>query len=73
MEPLHVVVTIFTAEDGKKVVHTYGPFTEGQANYQRNRMLEVGTGAKGKLEAYATKILDPERRTPFIWGKDPAK
>lgn len=77
MEPLHTVVTIFTAENGKKVVHTYGPYTEGQADYQRRRMIEVaGRAAQeegGTLEVYTTKILDPERRSPFIWGKDPAK
>lgn len=77
MEHLFSVVTIFTASDGHKIIHSYGPYTEQQANYQRRRMLEIAGdtahGKGGKLEAVATKILDPERRTPFIWGKDPAK
>lgn len=77
MEDLHTVVTIYTAPDGQRVVHSYGPYTRGQADAQRRRMLEVaGSAAEeqgGTLQAHVTKILDPERRTPFIWGKDPAK
>lgn len=73
MEPLFSVVTIFTASDGQKIVHSYGPYTEQQANYHRRRVLDTSMAAAGKLTAHATKILDPERRTPFIWGKDPAK
>lgn len=77
MEPLFSVVTIFTASDGQKIVHSYGPYTEQQANYQRRRMLEIAGSAAhdkgGTLQAHATKILDPDQRTPFIWGKDPAK
>lgn len=77
MEPLFSIVTIFTGPDGQKIIHSYGPYTEQQANYQRRRTLEItGSAARaqgGTLEVHATKILDPERRTPFIWGKDPAK
>lgn len=77
MEPLYTVVTIFTAPDGQLVIHSYGPFARGQADSQRRRMIEVAGGAAeeagGKLLVATTKILDPERRSPFIWGKDPAK
>lgn len=77
MEPLFSVVTIFTDSTGHKIVHSYGPYTEQQANHRRRRMLKdaesVAHDKGGTFEAVATKILDPEKRSPFIWGKDPVK
>lgn len=76
MEPLFSVVTIFTSSDGKKIVHSYGPYTEQQANYQRRRMLEMtkkSLNVGDTFHVHTTKILDPERISPFIWGKDPSR
>lgn len=77
MEPLFSVVTIFTASDGQIVIHSYGPYTRNQADYQRRRTIAVAESAAeeagGKLLVAVTRILDPEQRSPFIWAKDPVK
>lgn len=72
MEELYIVFTRYTRDDNEKpVVHSYGPYTKGQASMIRKDMIAQfkNSPVGGTLEVYGTKILDPERRSLFVWGR----
>jgi hypothetical protein len=76
MEELYAVVTTFVARGGDGLptgrveTHTYGPYARGQAARVRRELLDQRPDARlGDLTVVATKLLDPERRTPFAWAR----
>jgi hypothetical protein len=60
----HVIVTRVTPvrEGGRIIVHAYGPYAQGYANEQRQKMLREADklGYRNRLEVSVCKMLDPE-------------
>lgn len=56
----HVVVTRYTAPNGKLIVHAYGPYTEAAAVRVRRETRKAYKDFidSGKMEVYALRILD---------------
>ena len=75
MEDLYVLVTVYTHPNGRQIINTYGPYDRNQVAFQRRQTMrnwqdEVDAG---RLVVTSSKVLDPERKSRFIWVKDSAK
>lgn len=74
METMYVVVTIYDSPTtGNQIVHAYGPFHYDKASYERKRIIgqypdEI---TAGDLTVKNIKVLDPENKSSFIWGRKP--
>lgn len=76
-EDLYTVVTIFWSGQSilsrQPVVHSYGPYTKGQADVVRHELISDPKYKyhveEGRFTAHVTKVLDPENQTPFTWQR----